>query len=58
MAINSVYAVLFTVELLLRIVAHGLNFFCTTDRMSLFWNYLDFGLVISSLVEAPSSASV
>ncbi|CAK9001599.1 unnamed protein product [Durusdinium trenchii] len=50
-AVNTVYALLFTVELVFRIIAHRMSFFCTSDRASLFWNYLDISLVISSLLE-------
>ena len=49
--INTIYALLFTVELMFRVSAHRLSFFCTTDRASLFWNYMDITLVLTSLLE-------
>lgn len=45
------YAALFTLELLLKIWVDGRNFFCTKDRGTIFWNYLDLTIVCTSMVE-------
>jgi len=45
--IRRIFTVAFTVELVLRIFAHGWDFFC---RMN-FWNWLDTVIVVAGLVE-------
>lgn len=45
------YAALFTLELLLKIWVDGWLFFCSKDRGTIFWNYLDLTIVCTSMVE-------
>ncbi|CAE7764515.1 SPCC736.13 [Symbiodinium sp. CCMP2456] len=51
-AIHGIYAVVFLIELLMRMGAQGQSFFCSYDRANLFWNYLDAVLVGVSIVES------
>jgi len=46
--IQYLYAAIFTVELLLRLAADGLHFFCSEDWA---WSWLDLFIVLSSLWE-------
>jgi len=45
---RRIFTVAFTVELVLRIVAHGRDFFCKVN----FWNWLDTVIVVAGLAEA------
>lgn len=51
-AIHGIYAVVFLIELLMRMGAQGQSFFSSYDRANLFWNYLDAVLVGVSIVES------
>ncbi|CAK9023466.1 Sodium channel protein type 5 subunit alpha (Sodium channel protein cardiac muscle subunit alpha) (Sodium channel protein type V subunit alpha) (Voltage-gated sodium channel subunit alpha Nav1.5) (hH1) [Durusdinium trenchii] len=46
--VQLIYAGLFTAELAMRVGAFGLGYFCGSDWM---WAWLDFGIVLISLVE-------
>ncbi|CAJ1328296.1 unnamed protein product [Effrenium voratum] len=50
-ALDYTYAVLFAIELILKICVHGWSFFYIQDRSLMFWNYLDLTIVTTSVVE-------
>eukprot|EP00929_Paragymnodinium_shiwhaense_P093660 TRINITY_DN53887_c0_g1_i3.p1 TRINITY_DN53887_c0_g1~~TRINITY_DN53887_c0_g1_i3.p1 ORF type:complete len:490 (-),score=73.48 TRINITY_DN53887_c0_g1_i3:323-1792(-) len=52
-AMNYIFSILFLLELLCRLVAHGSAFFCSSQWC---WNYFDLIIVLASLVEVVSDA--
>ena len=53
--LEQVYALLFLVELLMRITAEGLPFFCSSPNVA--WNYLDLLIILTSLLNLVSEVA-